>query len=117
MKALTVKQPYASLIWRGEKTVEWRSWATAHRGDLLICSGALWADGEYDVPDESLHMFPTGCALCVVRLADVVSMSEVHLDAAVMEEMPNPQGYAWLIDRVRETERVKVRGKPGLFEV
>lgn len=117
MKALTIKQPYASLVWRGEKSVEWRSWSTTHRGDLLICSGALWADGEYEVPEESLHLFPTGCALCVVRLYDVVPMSTAHLAGAVLDDLPVPQGYSWLFDRVREVERVKVRGKPGIFEV
>lgn len=117
MKALTIRQPYASLVWRGEKSVEWRSWSTTHRGDLLICSGASWAGGEYDVPEESLSMFPLGVSLCVVRLADVVPMSKAHLAGAVLDDLPVPQGYAWMIDRVREVERVKVRGKPGIFEV
>ena len=36
MKALSVQQPYASLIAHGEKTVEIRSWRTQYRGDLLI---------------------------------------------------------------------------------
>lgn len=117
MKALTIKQPYASLVWRGEKSVEWRSWSTTHRGDLLICAGAQWADGEYTVPEESLTMFPLGVALCVVRLVDVVPMSRAHLEAATLDDLPEPQGYAWLLDRIREVERVRVRGKPGIFEV
>lgn len=40
MKALTVKQPWASLIMSGEKDVENRSWATRHRGLIAIHSSA-----------------------------------------------------------------------------
>lgn len=36
MKALTIRQPWASLIAEGVKTIETRSWATKHRGPLAI---------------------------------------------------------------------------------
>jgi hypothetical protein len=40
MRALTICQPYAELIARGEKRVENRSWYTRYRGPLLIHAGA-----------------------------------------------------------------------------
>lgn len=40
MKALTVIQPWASLILLGAKRFETRSWKTAHRGPLLIHASA-----------------------------------------------------------------------------
>ncbi len=39
MKALTICQPYAHLIVRGEKRVENRDWPTRYRGPLLIHAG------------------------------------------------------------------------------
>lgn len=42
MKALTVRQPYASLIALGHKLVENRSWSTLHRGPLAVHAGAAW---------------------------------------------------------------------------
>lgn len=39
MKALTVRQPWASLIALGVKTVETRSWSTKYRGPLAIHAG------------------------------------------------------------------------------
>ena len=36
MKTLSIRQPYASLICRGIKTIENRSWTTSYRGKLLI---------------------------------------------------------------------------------
>jgi hypothetical protein len=40
MKALSVRQPYASAILAGVKTLEIRSWQTHYRSDLLICATA-----------------------------------------------------------------------------
>lgn len=39
MKALTVLQPWASLIACGAKTIETRSWATKYRGPIAIHAG------------------------------------------------------------------------------
>jgi hypothetical protein len=39
MKALTICQPYAELILRGEKLVENREWHTPHRGTILLHAG------------------------------------------------------------------------------
>jgi activating signal cointegrator 1 len=39
MKALTLTQPYASLIAIGAKKIETRSWSTAYRGPLAIHAG------------------------------------------------------------------------------
>ena len=36
MKTLSIRQPFASLICRGIKTIENRSWDTTYRGRLLI---------------------------------------------------------------------------------
>lgn len=38
MKALSLWQPWASLMALGVKQNETRSWPTSHRGDLLICA-------------------------------------------------------------------------------
>ena len=39
MKALTIRQPYASLIATGAKTIETRSWSTQYRGPIAIHAG------------------------------------------------------------------------------
>ena len=44
MRALSVKQPWASLIASGQKTIETRTWRTDYRGDLLIVSSRQPAD-------------------------------------------------------------------------
>lgn len=39
MKAITIRQPWASLIALGEKKIETRSWQTKYRGPILIHAG------------------------------------------------------------------------------
>lgn len=70
MYALTIQQPYASLIIEGKKQVETRSWHTHYRGPLAIHAGKV-------VDREALEMFSdllsepveTGCFLGTVFLA------------------------------------------------
>lgn len=38
MKAISLWEPWASLIRTGAKTIETRSWSTHYRGELLICA-------------------------------------------------------------------------------
>ena len=45
MRALTIRQPWASLIAAGVKTIETRSWSTKYRGPLAIHAGKQWAKG------------------------------------------------------------------------
>lgn len=44
MKALTLTEPWASLIALGEKKVETRGWSTTHRGPILIHAAKTLAE-------------------------------------------------------------------------
>ena len=41
MRILSVRQPWASLIAEGQKTIELRSWVTKYRGPLLVIAGSI----------------------------------------------------------------------------
>ncbi len=45
MKAITIKQPWASLICWGLKDIENRTWKTKQRGRVFIHAGAQWYPG------------------------------------------------------------------------
>jgi hypothetical protein len=74
MKALTLHQPWATLITLGVKTIETRSWGTDFRGPLAIHAGKTeplsgHQYGEYEVP--GLQMFHSGGTVPkLVRLTD-----------------------------------------------
>ena len=42
MKAISIKQPWASLIAHGIKDIENRTWATKYRGKVLIHASGTW---------------------------------------------------------------------------
>jgi hypothetical protein len=51
MKALTLTQPWATMVAIGAKAIETRSWSTPHRGWLAIHAGATYAPlRELDLP-------------------------------------------------------------------
>ena len=85
VKAVTVRQPWASLIVAGIKTIETRSWSTRHRGPLAIHAGKVHYVGPWNhqlfEATERVHggmagypdSFPLGAVVGTVRLVDVVS--------------------------------------------
>jgi len=92
MKALSLRSDYALDVLSGDKTIEYRSWPTKYRGDLLICATA--------------HKIPKtipGHALVVVRLKDVKKLGDHQ--------------YAWQLDHLRAIEPFPVKGRQRLFNV
>jgi ASCH domain len=75
MKALSIRQPFASAILAGFKPIEYRTWLTAHRGALLIHAGKqLHQEGSEDLElmgrlADAGFTLHRGCLLGVVNLA------------------------------------------------
>ena len=106
MKAISLQQPWASMIARGEKTVETRRWSTSYRGELLIAS----------TKKPKLLALPSGFALCVVDMIGCVPMRKEHEVGACC---PMYHGaYAWILANIRPFRRpFAVRGSQGFYEV
>ena len=112
MKALSIKQPWASLAAAGHKTVECRTWKTSYRGPLLICS----SKNNFEINDKLIA--PGGYALGVVELVDVRSMTRTDLASAYIPEdwyADALKGYAWHIKKLYEIKPVPIQGKLNLF--
>lgn len=99
MKALSVRQPYASRIADGSKPIEFRSWSTAYRGNLLICAAAR--------KDPAHPELPTGVAVCVVRLDSITRG---------VDEDGKPC-YCWHLTDLRPVTAFGVSGRLSLFDV
>jgi hypothetical protein len=104
MKALSVRQPWATKISNGEKTLEIRSWRTHYRGPLLIVASARKCGG-----------LPVGCALCVVELLDCRPMVPGDAEAACCEYQEG--AWAWEVRLVSHTLYTPIKGKLSLYEV
>lgn len=125
MKALTLIQPWATLIVAGHKHFETRSWQTSYRGPVLIHAGKKvdrrWADwlmekGYPSAPD--LADLPTGA---VVGVAEVVGMWSTNRFLPQGPEYDygdySPNRWAWqLANVVRLAEPVPCRGQLNLWE-
>ena len=97
MKAISIKQPWASLVAAGYKTVECRTWKTAYRGQLLICS----SKGDFEINDGLVS--PGGMALGVVELIDISPMTKADLEKSFLPEDWYPEalkGYAWHVKKL-----------------
>lgn len=93
MKALSVHGNYVLDMIAGKKKIEYRTWYTKYRGDLLMCSTAKKIAGT-----------APGYALCVVNLYDVDYSEDDDL-------------YYWHIKDVRPISPIHVKGQLKLFNV
>ena len=122
LRALTIKQPWASLLVAGIKTVENRSWTTAYRGPLAIHAGAarernaaqMIADclGRDLTASERVRWLldadlPQGQVLGVVELIDVVPVEQTH-------EGDSPWAIGPWCWRVRPGWQFKPHARPTL---
>lgn len=105
MKAISVRQPWASMIARGDKTIETRTWRTNYRGDLLIVS----------TQNPKIPGLPTGKALCVVRLYDCHLMTED--DESEARCSCYDRAWAWCLDHRRRIMPFAVKGALSFYEV
>jgi hypothetical protein len=113
VKALTICQPYAELIARGEKPIENRTWPTSYRGPLVIHAGKSrdWLDEG----DEALYPgMPFGAVVAVGELYDCVRVERLPAELADNEHANGP--WCWLLRNVRRIGPIKQSGAQGLWE-
>jgi len=103
IRALSVKEPYASLICSGEKTIETRRWKTYYRGEILICTSQK--------PKTS----NSGLALCIVTLIDCRPMTEDDEQFAKCEIYDD--AYSWILKDIKKIIPFPIKGKLGLFKL
>ena len=127
MKALTISQPFASLIASGEKWVENRRWATNYRGPLAIHAGK----GTQYLGRPALAKYPTGCVIAIAQLVACVQYGRVAVgDPSSIDQLmavdvspgvfllhDHTEGpWCWVLKDVREVGPHPVRGAQGLWE-
>jgi len=112
MKTLTIRQPAASAVAWGEKTIEHRSWSTDYRGALLIhASGSPFT---LTLDDGDVMPLPYGVIIARVALIDVRPFTAADCDGACMERIV--PGYAWVLADPVQVQPVRAKGKLNLWE-
>lgn len=106
-KCLSVRQPWASLIASGQKSIEVRSWPTKYRGPLVICASK----------SPKLSDLPTGCAVCVVDVIDCRPITHDDASAACCGVDPERE-FAWVLSSPRVIPSLPtVSGRLGIFDL
>ncbi len=134
MKALTLIQPWATLILTGQKVYETRSWVVPHRGPLLIHAGKKYGP-HIDLicakePFQSILKtlgFTDLTQLPRSALLGKVTLESIHKAEDVREAISDQEKafgdfrngrYAWkLSDPVIFEEPIPYSGKMKLFDV
>ena len=132
LKAISLWQPYCSLIALGLKKYETRSWKTNHRGKLLICSTAKLTKKQYqqylkicnsvELPAWNEINFPCGKAIAVCDLVDCIPITPSFIKEQSETEIKSGDWevgrYAWKLENIQPiTEPFAVKGKQGLFNI
>ncbi|MBQ9834324.1 MAG: ASCH domain-containing protein [Bacilli bacterium] len=121
MKALTIKNPWASLIINGYKEYEFRTWKTNYRGKILIHAG-LGMESSYakKVEDYALT-YQKGAIIGEAVLDDCILVDEnfnqeLYLKNPLVYGNNHVGVYAWKLSNIKKyAEPIYVKGKLGLW--
>lgn len=124
MKVITIKQPWATLIAKGYKEYEFRTWKTKYRGEILIHAGK-GIDKKAMARFENLKLeYPIGCIITKAQITDCIPIDD-DFRKKVLPKNPNVykglnktewKGYGFKIENVEEIETIEINGKLSLWE-
>lgn len=133
-KAISLHQPWASLIAMGFKHYETRSWSTNYRGKLVICSAKKNTKQQrlnyeklasilgIDLTQNPWESLPLGKAIALCDLTDCIKMTEDFIEAQSESEQLcghwEPGRFAWKLDNIQLlSSPIPIKGQQGLWDV
>jgi hypothetical protein len=131
MKALSVRQPWASLIAEGLKTMELRTWETNHRGEIAIhaSKGDSTRDVYRLVDNEcpGLKVFdwdnPFGAIIATAKIATIMRFGNEYTYSLHSHEHLCPiksfefVPFGWVLTDIQKlSEPIPANGRLGLWE-
>lgn len=124
MKALSIKEPFATLIKDGVKIYETRSWKTKYRGEIYI-HASLSLSKSKNVENANKYLkssIKPGYILCRCELIDCIPMTDEFIKYINSETKESEYGmyskgrYAWKIKLLEVLdEPIKIKGKLGIW--
>ena len=125
MKVITIKQPWATLIAKGYKEYEFRTWKTKYRGDILIHAGK-GVDKKAMERFKYLNLeYPVGKIIAQATITDCIYVDE-NFAQKLYEKNPivyqglisrnNWDGYGFKLENVKEVNPIEVNGKLCLWD-
>ena len=122
MKAITIKQPWATLIAEGIKKYEFRSWNTNYRGKILIHAGKTLEVKNLNKFKNYNLSFSCGEIIGEAELADCIKVTKEFdnelksINKLVYGNSNHVDKYAWKLDNVKKYKnKIRINGKLGLW--
>lgn len=126
MKVLSLTEPYATLIVKGIKTIETRSWKTNYRGELFIHASGKNIAKEFLINDYVVSLIDGlnmnyGNIICRGNLVDCVYMDEKFLNSIKEDEKEFKLGlyelgrYAWIFENVEPIYPIPAKGQLNIW--
>ncbi len=126
MKVLSIKEPFASLIREGIKTIETRGWKTNYRGELYI-HASMRTEQKYNDRKDLKKLINnidlnSGYIICKCNLVDCVYIDEKFIKMIKNNNVEyicgeyNVGRYAWILKDIEVlSQPIKVKGKLGIW--
>jgi len=129
LTAITLHQPWASLIAKGCKQYETRDWPTNHRGPIVIHAGRK-PKGKQELRehDKVVASFkdllnedcPYSAVVAIAELTDVILMTEEFINQQCPTELRCGDWkigrYAFKLENIRAIAPIPATGKQGLWK-
>ena len=122
MKALTIREPWASLIINGHKKYEFRSWKTNYRGQILIHAGINIEKEMLDKFKNYNLSYVKGAIIGEATLVDCILVDKefndslLKIDSTVYGKSNHVEKYAWKLDNVIKYDvPIYCKGQLGLW--
>ena len=128
MKVLSLTELYATLIKKGKKQIETKSWKTLYRGELYIHASNTsipkkWKDNKelmYLVKDSSLNF---GNIICKCNLVDCIYMAKEYVENMKKNNYQEyicgeyKEGrYAWILENIQVLKNtIKAKGHLSIW--
>ena len=122
MKALTIKEPWATLIIDGYKKYEFRSWKTNYRGKILIHAGKTLEKDMAERFKKYNLTYNCGYILGEAELSDCILVDEKFneylrdINPTVYSKSNHVEKYAWKLENIKKYDNpIFCKGKLGLW--
>ena len=123
MKVITIKQPWATLIAKGYKKYEFRTWKTHYRGDILIHAGISVNKKVLERFKEYNLEYPTGKIIAKATLTDCLEVDEkfrsevIPTNPLVYRGISDTEwkGYGFKLENIEEIDPIDIKGQLGLW--
>ena len=119
MKAITLHQPWATLVAEGKKVYETRSWPPKYRGTIAIHAGKEQRWVRELVRPKHHKDFPLGVIVAVATLSDCITTEEAQVsNAERMHGDFGPDRFAWKLGHVFQLPKpVPCRGHQMIWNL